>query len=204
MHADTVSIAHARHNPTPSRDEVYQAPSRKAGVRVLPLIASLAVSLLLLAGCASAPPQPGMADYVRNTTGRATPSPTTRHTIVRVARDMLGVRYRYGGSTPRRGFDCSGLVYYSYRRAGWDVPRVSGEQYKHTRPIPRSALRPGDLVFFRLGRRRFVSHVGIYIGHGRFIHAPASGQRVSIESLNNRYWRRHFVRGGRFVDTAGS
>lgn len=161
--------------------------------------------LLLLGGCASTTYQADPADTViAPRPDTATPGPTTRRTVVTVARDMLGVPYRYGGTSPSRGFDCSGLVYYSYRRAGWRVPRVSGEQYKHTRPIPRSALRPGDLVFFRLGRRRFVSHVGIYIGKGLFIHAPSSGQRVSIERLDDRYWRQHFVRGGRFVDTAGS
>lgn len=160
---------------------------------------------LLLGGCASAPLRPNVnAQVFSAPPGRAVPGAATRRTVVAIARDMLGVRYRYGGDTPQHGFDCSGLVYYSYRRAGWRVPRIVREQYRHTRPIPWYALRPGDLVFFRIGRGHFVSHVGIYIGNQRFIHAPTTGQRVRIGHLNNRYWRRHFVRGGRFVDTAGS
>ena len=144
------------------------------------------VGALLLSACSTAPLRP---------VGDATPY---EQTAVAVAKEMLGVRYRYGGEDPRHGFDCSGLVYYSYRRAGLSVPRVAGEQYMHTQPVYRDALRPGDLVFFRTGRR-LVSHVGIYIGRGRFIHAPSSGQRVSIDSLDEPYWRRHYVRGGRFA-----
>jgi len=141
---------------------------------------------LILAGCAGGPrPQPTNDQHYRAT-------------VVDVARDMLGVPYHYGGESPRQGFDCSGLVYYSYRRAGIDVPRVAGAQYSHTRPVRRDRLRPGDLVFFRIGRR-LVSHVGIYIGRGHFIHAPSSGSRVSIANLNDSYWRRHYIRGGRFL-----
>jgi len=152
----------------------------RAGVPALLLVN------LVLAGCAGGPqPHPTADDHYRAT-------------VVDTARDMLGVRYRYGGDTPRQGFDCSGLVYYSYRRAGIHVPRVSGAQYSHTRPVRRDRLRPGDLVFFRIGRR-LVSHVGIYIGRGHFIHAPSSGHRVSIADLNDRYWRRHYIRGGRFL-----
>lgn len=110
---------------------------------------------------------------------------------------MLGVRYHYGGDTPREGFDCSGLVYYSYRRAGIHIPRVAGAQFEHTRPVRLNRLRPGDLVFFHFGRR-LVGHVGIYIGHDDFIHAPSTGSRVSIASLRDPFWRHHYIRGGRF------
>ena len=111
---------------------------------------------------------------------------------------MLGVPYHYGGDSPRQGFDCSGLVYYATLRAGVRLPRTSYGQYRVSEPVAMRNLRPGDLVFFSMRRHR-ISHVGIYIGHHEFIHAPSRGQDVSIEHLNTPFWRRHFVRGGRIL-----
>jgi peptidoglycan DL-endopeptidase CwlO len=100
---------------------------------------------------------------------------------VALARRELGVRYVWGGESPS-GFDCSGLVQYVYARLGVELPRVAADQYRAGRHVPRSALRPGDLVFFdNLG------HVGIYIGGGRFIHAPHSGTVVQIGTLAGWY-----------------
>ena len=110
---------------------------------------------------------------------------------------MLGVPYHYGGSSPTSGFDCSGLVQYAYGQAGIQVPRTTGEQYRAALPIRRHALRPGDVIFFRTHGRRFVSHVGIYLGKDQFIHAPSSGKQVSIDSLQDNYWRRRYTSGGR-------
>lgn len=114
---------------------------------------------------------------------------------LRVAQQMLGVPYRNGGAGPA-GFDCSGLVAYSYAQTGVALPRTAREQYAHTRPVSIDELRPGDLVFFRL-KSSTVSHVGIYQGTRKFIHAPATGKAVMIASLDNRYWRERWVRGGR-------
>jgi cell wall-associated NlpC family hydrolase len=101
---------------------------------------------------------------------------------VQLARDLLGVRYRYGGASPRTGFDCSGFVRFVYGHVGIHLPRVSYEQFSRGRRVARRLLRPGDLVFFD-----GAGHVGIYIGHGRFIHAPHSGTVVSIDSLWGSY-----------------
>lgn len=109
---------------------------------------------------------------------------------------MIGVRYRYGGRHPETGFDCSGLVYYSHLRAGKRVPRTSQAQYRASTPVSRQGLREGDLVFFRIKRSR-ISHVGIYLGDGRFVHAPSTGKKVTVTSLDDPYWRKRFVRGGR-------
>ena len=109
----------------------------------------------------------------------------------RYALEMVGTPYRYGGKTPQ-GFDCSGLVVYSYSLAGKQLPVNVGGQRAASRPVPRKKIRPGDLVFFDLtdeGR----THVGLYVGGGKFVHAPSKGKLVSTANLSNPYWRRHFA-----------
>jgi cell wall-associated NlpC family hydrolase len=157
--------------------------SRQRTFRIGATIALLLLSLHL-AGCGSKPYRP---------TGQV----PERQQVIEAARDMLGIPYRYGGTSPTRGFDCSGLVQYAYRQAGIKVPRTTGEQYRAALPLKRQALRPGDVVFFRTHGQRFVSHVGIYLGQGKFIHAPSSGKHVSINSLQDDYWRRRYTSGGR-------
>ena len=119
-------------------------------------------------------------------------------TIVTVATSLLGVRYRYGGVSPEKGFDCSGFVYYSHQQLGIELPRAIEAQFALTRPVARQNLSPGDLVFFRTRRGR-LQHVGIYLGQNRFIHAPSTGKVVSITTLDNAYWKPRFARGGRLV-----
>lgn len=102
-----------------------------------------------------------------------------------------GAPYRYGGATPH-GFDCSGLVYYSYRRAHIRLPRTARRLSEIGRPVGRSHLHRGDLVFFYEGGKPY-GHVGIYVGRGHFVHAPAPGQRVRLDSLHNPYWAHHFA-----------
>lgn len=117
------------------------------------------------------------------------------HPVVAVARSMIGAPYRYGGMTPQ-GFDCSGLVYYAYREVGIAVPRTTRGQLRSSHPVRLSEVRPGDLLFFRLSGRK-VSHVGIYAGDGRFIHAPSKGKRVSYAEAESPYWRSRLIRAGR-------
>ncbi len=118
--------------------------------------------------------------------------------VVDTARQQLGRAYRYGGSSPESGFDCSGLVHYSYQQAGLAVPRTSKEQYRQARPVSRRHLQAGDLIFFRNRYGSFVSHVGIYLGNGEFIHAPSSGKKVAIKRLDTPYWKKHYYAAGRF------
>ena len=107
---------------------------------------------------------------------------------------MLGVSYRYGGSDPR-GFDCSGLVHYAFREAGKKVPRTTGQLWDSATAVAYTDLQVGDLLFFRFDGK--MSHVGMYVGDERFVHAPSSGKRVSVDSLDAEFYRRALIRGGR-------
>jgi murein DD-endopeptidase len=113
-----------------------------------------------------------------------------------VAKSMIGQPYRYGGQSPG-GFDCSGLVWYSYKQVGVNTARTSKDLRKQARKISRKKMRAGDLIFFKGWVR--TGHVGMYIGNGRFIHAPSSGKKIKVDRLDNGYWYDHFKSAGRIV-----
>lgn len=116
--------------------------------------------------------------------------------------NQIGKPYHWGGASPRTGFDCSGLVYYAYKDlVKIRIPRTANEMYhlRDAAPIERSELKNGDLVFFRTQGRGTADHVGVYVGNGKFIQSPRSGQ-IKITSLNEEYWQRHYV-GARRVMT---
>lgn len=146
------------------------------------LTLGIALLTLTLTGCGLLPVSPP-------------PATGSRAMVVNTAFKMLGRPYRYGGSAPN-GFDCSGLVQFSYQQAGLNVPRTAREQYERSIPVPDNRLQPGDLLFFTLNSR-WVSHVGIYVGDGKFIHAPAIGQQVMESRLDEPFWHGHLVRAGR-------
>ncbi len=110
--------------------------------------------------------------------------------------EQLDSPYRYGGHTPA-GFDCSGLVYYVYQRSGIGIPRTAHDQLRGARPVPLGNLAPGDLLFFREHDRK-ASHVGLYVGEGRFIHASTSQRAVTLSHLDNPYWKKQLIGAGRF------
>ncbi|MBB2493935.1 C40 family peptidase [Aquipseudomonas ullengensis] len=117
----------------------------------------------------------------------------------------LGVRYRWGGSTPERGFDCSGLVRYVFGPvAEVDLPRTSNAMSRADgQKVARDELEPGDLLFFNI-RSRKVNHVAIYLGNDRFIHAPRRGKAVRIDTLKKSYWRQHYALAKRVLPEPGS
>jgi len=139
---------------------------------------SAAVAMVAIAGCASAP------------ASRADSVPGAAERAAGVALKMVGKPYRYGGSSPA-GFDCSGLVHFSFRQAGVSLPRSTGAQLVTGVRVRLSGVRRGDLLFFdEEGKKK--SHVGIYLGDGRFVHAPSSGKHVRTDSLDAPYWKKHF------------
>ena len=164
-----------------------------------------AVALALaLAGC-------GGGDAVRKPppqTARPSPSrplvepadPAAANAVVIRAIGLVGTPYRYGGNTPDSGFDCSGLVNYVYRdMLDLRLPRSSRELAQVQGPrLERNRLASGDLVFFGSGRE--VSHVGIYVGEGRFVHAPSSGGTVRLDRLDGPYWVSHYSGAKRVLD----
>jgi len=127
----------------------------------------------------------------------AAPSTSTRvKTVLQRAFALLGTPYRWGGSSPDGGFDCSGLVGYVFRSIGIDLPRVSRAMANEGVAITdRTALAEGDLVFF--GRRGRVDHVGIYVGDGKFLHAPRTGRDVTVSSLTSGYWAQKYMEARR-------
>lgn len=116
-----------------------------------------------------------------------------REAIVNTAKRYVGVPYRWGGESPRSGFDCSGLTMVVYRLNGLDLPRSSRQQWQAGRPVKRSQMVKGDLVFFATAGGRRVSHVGIYTGDGKFLHAPSSGRKIRMSSLSNRYYHTRYL-----------
>ena len=124
----------------------------------------------------------------------ATPLSVRSNEVLMRAIGLVGTPYRYGGNTPEAGFDCSGLVGFVFRdAAGLALPRSTRELIDiPAREIKRDELQPGDLVYFNPAGGR-VSHIGIYVGEGRFVHAPSRGGTVRLDALGNDYWNRHFV-----------
>jgi hypothetical protein len=119
--------------------------------------------------------------------------PYVRSELVKTAKAFIGIPYRWGGSSFKKGFDCSGLTMAVYKLNGLNLPRTSKQQYTTGVCITRKDLSKGDLVFFDTSGGGNVSHVGIYVGDGKFIHAPRKGKTVRVSSLSSRYYRKRYV-----------
>jgi cell wall-associated NlpC family hydrolase len=158
-------------------------------------LALMGVSVVVVA-CATVPGKPieparavdgGPRDPGARLEAPAPPPPARGQRAANVALKYRGVPYRWGGTEPS-GFDCSGFVQHVYAQVGLKLPRSAAQQYEHGTPVSRDDLRPGDLVFFDRLR-----HNGIYIGHGRFIHAGQTGKHVSVAPLDEGWYRSSWV-----------
>lgn len=162
---------------------------------------ALIVLAALLSACASRtpPPAPVVRAPVFNTP-QATFSPAAEDVLFR-ALGLVGTPYRWGGNTPDSGFDCSGLIGYVYRdAAGISLPRSTREMIGMRAPdVGKNALQTGDLIFFATNGGSQVSHAGIYVGEGRFVHAPATGGTVKLDSLSKAYWQKAYLSAKRVL-----
>lgn len=185
----------------PDDDASSSAPAPWRAVRLL----LLGTTLLLLAACASGPRKTSPRESqsaLANLPARAPEGNTgTANDVLFRAIALVGTPYRWGGNTPDGGFDCSGLVDYIYRNAaGLTLPHSSREmsELHGARVRSMTDLVSGDLVFF--GGNSGISHVGVYVGKGRFVHAPNSGGTVRLDDIDGPYWRDHFAFGKRLLD----
>ena len=127
------------------------------------------------------------------------PALEARGNIVQLALQELGTPYKYGGSHPKEGFDCSGLMTYIHKNgAGVKIPRTAAQQRNRSRTVAYNALQPGDMLFFKTGSK--TNHVGVYIGDRKFVHAPNRRSRVKVTSMDNSYWHSKFVKFGTYLD----
>ena len=153
---------------------------------------TLGVVLLAFGGCASAPVAPAAS------AGSTRPAAADRgDAAAALAAKMVGKPYKYGGASPS-GFDCSGLVSYSFKQAGVALPHNTTQQRAASRLVKVAELRRGDLLFFDQEGKKH-GHVGIYLGEGRFVHAPSSGKSVRTDALSNPYWKKHLTEARRPV-----
>jgi cell wall-associated NlpC family hydrolase len=166
-------------------------------LRVEPQHGAVLALLLLVSACATPPRPPAHHGDPPNTVVGAVPERSRGDALAALASAQLGQPYRYGGDSPQ-GFDCSGLALFVHQQLGLELPRTALQQRQESPPLDQADLLPGDLVFFTMGPRLLVDHVGIYIGQARFVHAPRAGSPVRIGTLQDRSFARRFAGGGRY------
>ena len=159
---------------------------------------TLILSGLILGGCSTPTrkpaPQSTIAKFKEDTS-------VGTEGISIAAMGLVGVPYRFGGNTPAGGFDCSGLIVYVYNNAaGIKLPRTVQEMSRAGQTIRNDAPAPGDLVFFNTTGERY-SHAGIYVGHGRFVHAPSKGGTVRLDQMTSPYWAARYTEARRIANT---
>ncbi|TBU98055.1 C40 family peptidase [Stutzerimonas kirkiae] len=166
----------------------------------MPVRISLLACCALLVACAGSPPQVSH-EHSRVVAFSPMAASGTAEDVLFSALGLVGTPYRWGGNTPESGFDCSGLIGYVYRgAAGVVLPRTTQEMMGASGArVGRDALRSGDLLFFATNGGRRVSHAGIYVGDGRFVHAPSSGGTVRLDSLSNNYWHKSYIAAKRVL-----
>ncbi len=157
----------------------------------IPIFALTITMLSLVSACSSQPV--GSASRPNSDMSRA-PVQSVGARAAAVALEQVGVPYRYGGTTTS-GFDCSGLVQFSYRNAGKNVPRTTGQLWTSSTSVDRDDIQAGDLLFFSFEGK--MSHVGMYVGKQQFVHAPSSGRTVTVANLTSPFYASALVRAGR-------
>jgi len=163
------------------------------------LVSLVAMTVLYSVGATAqtAPESSSMTDRISQTASQLTTTVTTTvadstQTLIDNAMQLIGVRYRWGGNTPTSGLDCSGFVRYVFNDTfGFLLPRKSAQMSKVGLEVSKDELKPGDLVFFNTMRHAF-SHVGIYVGDNKFIHAPSKGKSIRVDDMTKAYWEKRY------------
>ena len=164
------------------------------------------LTMLTLAGCSTTSQPTAALDAPRLELESLKPEKITpvkrvfagnpaRNRLIADGKKLIGTRYRYGGTSEKSGFDCSGLVQHVFAQQGYRLPRSSKEQFSKLLPVKEP--RPGDLIFFRHGKGN-VSHVGIYLGNQKMLHSPSPGKKVEITRIDQDYWKKRYA-GARTV-----
>lgn len=157
-------------------------------------LAALLLACAAMAACGSSPAVRAHSATSYPAGPQPQAGPVIGERAAAIALQQLGTPYRYGGSAPP-GFDCSGLVQYSYRKAGKALPRTTGALWASTETVSAAELAAGDLLFFEVAGK--MQHVGLYVGDGRFVHAPSTGRHVSVESIDSAFYSEALLRAGR-------
>ncbi|MGE8656629.1 MAG: C40 family peptidase [Achromobacter sp.] len=185
-------------------------PTRKARFAFFRLPALLSAPLLALtfswlpgAAQASIPAEQARASLSGLRLAQEPTVPTLRERVVQAGLAAIGTPYSWGGDDAADGFDCSGLVLYVYREiAGLELPRTARQQRTQGDTVSnKKQLKPGDLVFFATRGRGITSHVGIYIGQDKFVHAPRRGAKVRVDEMKNPYWAKRYLGARSYIDT---
>lgn len=202
--------------PSLPANRLNWAPSPPRLIQPRSCFCTLLAACLWLGGCATTPQQPAAPTDTsaagRDITAPGMPSATPPadpdalpqfstetdlgSEVALRAIALVGTPYRYGGAD-LSGFDCSGLVYFVHQELGFTVPRTAAEQQRVTEHLDRSELQPGDLLFFHTSKRQRISHVGIYVGENRFVHAPQSGKQIELRNMDDGYYAPRLVAMGR-------
>ena len=152
------------------------------------VLRGIAVAMLfLLTGC-------GIFQF-----GSEDVSPKAAHQVVSTAYTQLGKRYAYGGASPKAGFDCSGLIFWAYRKHGFKVPRITTDQARYGKKVAKNQIREGDILVFKIPESPRNLHTALYAGKQQFIHSPGKGKRVKVDSVQKEYWKKRLVAVRRVV-----
>jgi cell wall-associated NlpC family hydrolase len=186
-------------------DAGSRAAAAAAAAASMSLITATAMTAATTpAAAAVGDPEPTQPETIESQSLRVVDWAASRtQDLIATSLSLLGVKYRRGASDPSVGFDCSGFVRHVYKEAvGLLLPHSAYSMSLQGKSVGLDDLKPGDLVFFNTLKRQF-SHVGIYLGDNRFIHAPSHGKSVQVDTLTDSYWVRHFT-GARRIDTAAA
>jgi len=185
----------------PTRKDRLSSPRSTSRLLLCPPLLALALCWLPQAAQASLPTEQARASLNGLRLAQEPTVPTLRDRVVEAGLEAIGTPYSWGGDDAD-GFDCSGLVLYVYREiAGLELPRTARQQRAQGKVVrSKQQLRPGDLVFFATRGRGVTSHVGIYIGQNRFVHAPRRGTKVRVDELQNPYWSKRYLGARSYLD----